>query len=131
MVRISHYLTLATGAAVLLVQPVLAQADPVHSRHAAHRHYTAYRYHYGAAYADGYRSVPEILNEVATSPSYGTFGGYEDTVLGIALSRAGRTPLFRLWLGPRFALLTGAVRPWAWPVFGSRRAFVEGADACA
>ncbi len=79
MARISHYLTLATGAAVLLVQPVLAQADPVHSRHAAYRHYTAYRYHYGAAYADGYLSVPEILNEVATSPSYGTFGGYEDT----------------------------------------------------
>jgi hypothetical protein len=72
MARVSHCLMLVAAAA-LLAQPAAAQADSVRSRHAVYRHY-----HY-AAYAYPYRSVGVILTEVATSPVYGTFGGYEDT----------------------------------------------------
>jgi hypothetical protein len=71
MARISHCLVLTAGAFMLL--SAIAQADTVRTRHAAYRHY-----HY-AAYAYPYRSVGMILTEVATSPFYGTFGGYEDT----------------------------------------------------
>jgi len=73
MARIAHRLMLVVGAAALLAQPPAAQADSVRARHAAYRHY-----HY-AAYAYPYRTAGAILTEVATSPVYGTFGGYEDT----------------------------------------------------
>ena len=74
MARIPHGLMLVVAAAALLAQSAAVQADSVHSRHAAYRHY--YR---DAAYAYPYRSPGVILTEVATSPVYGTFGGYEDT----------------------------------------------------
>lgn len=72
MARLSHCLMLAAGAAALLMQAAIAQADTVRSRH-------AYRHYHYASYAYPYRSAGVILTEVATSPFYGTFGGHEDT----------------------------------------------------
>lgn len=57
---------------LLLAQPALAQAYPVHSRHAGHRHY------HDAADVYAHRDVDAILYEVARSPFYTQFGGYED-----------------------------------------------------
>jgi hypothetical protein len=73
MLRISHYLALAAGAAALLAQPALAQAHSVRSHHAGYRHH-----HYNAPAAYGYRDVGATLNEIVTSPFSGPFGGYED-----------------------------------------------------
>jgi len=75
MLRISHYLTFAAaaGAAALLAQPALAQTHSVRSHHAYYRHH-----YYDAAAAYGRHDVGATLNEVATSPFYGQFGGYED-----------------------------------------------------
>ena len=74
MLRISHYLRrCAAGAVALLAQPALAQTHSVRSHHAYYRHH-----YYDAAAAYGRRDVGATLNEVATSPFYGQFGGYED-----------------------------------------------------
>jgi hypothetical protein len=73
MSRILHYLAFATGAAALLAQPALAQAHSVRSHHAGYRNHYSY-----APAAYGYRDVGATLNEVAASPFYGSFGGYED-----------------------------------------------------
>jgi hypothetical protein len=74
MLRISHYLMLAAGAAAWLAQPAAARADAAPGHHAGYRHY----YYYGAPPAYGYRDVGAILHEVRTSPFYGQFGGDED-----------------------------------------------------
>jgi hypothetical protein len=69
MARISG-LTLAAGAAMLLLQPTIAQADSGRPRHSADRqsHYAAYAYPYRG---------PNVI--FAFSPFYGPFGGHEDT----------------------------------------------------
>jgi Transglycosylase SLT domain len=74
MLRLSHYLTFAAVAVAWLAQSALAQAHSVRSHHAAYRHH-----YYAARFAYGHRDVNTILNDVATSPFYGQFGGYEDT----------------------------------------------------
>ncbi len=73
MLRVSHYLVLAAGAAAWLAQPAAARADAAPGHHAGYRHY-----YYGAPPAYGYRDVGAILHEVRTSPFYGQFGGDED-----------------------------------------------------
>lgn len=77
MPRLSHCLVLA-GAAVLLAQPALAQEHSSRSRHAAYRHHYYYDY---APDADAYirGDLGMTLEEVARSPFYGPFGGYEDS----------------------------------------------------
>jgi hypothetical protein len=65
MVPLSHWLALAAGGVTLLAQPALAQAQ-------SHRH------HRHVAYSDRHRSVSAVVNEVATSPFYGPFGGYPE-----------------------------------------------------
>ena len=72
MLRISHYLTLAVGAAALLAQPALAQANSAHSYRASYRHY-----HHHAAFAYRHRlAYAARVQEIANSPFYGPFGGY-------------------------------------------------------
>jgi hypothetical protein len=79
MMRILRDLAFIAGGAALLAplvlfaQPALAQAHAAHSHHAGHRHY------YYAADVDAHRDVGAILYEVARSPFYGPFGGYEET----------------------------------------------------
>jgi soluble lytic murein transglycosylase-like protein len=63
------------GAAVLLT-PALASAHTAPRHAAVHRHY-----HHVGAYADRYRErahVRAVLDDVATSPFYGLYGGYND-----------------------------------------------------
>jgi len=75
MLRISHYLTLAVGAAALLAQPLLAQANSAHSYRASYRHY-----HHHAAFAYRHRlAYAARVQEIANSPFYGPFGGYYDS----------------------------------------------------
>ena len=65
MLRISHWLVLAVGGVALLAQPALAQAQTHrHDRHVVHSY--------------PHRSVPAMVNDVATSPFYGPFGGYPE-----------------------------------------------------
>ena len=73
MARLSHCLILAAGAAMVLLQPAIAQASSARSRHAAAWHCHCVTYAYPR------RDVPQILAEVWASPFFGTFGGYEDT----------------------------------------------------
>ncbi len=71
MLRIAHYLTLAAGAAVLLVQPVSAQTQSAHSVHRAVAHRAAYAYRL--------LSVPAASPQALANPAfYGPFGGYAD-----------------------------------------------------
>jgi hypothetical protein len=78
MSRIRHDLIFAAAAAalfaplLLFAQPALAQTHAVHSHRAGHWNY------YDAADVYGRRDVAVILDEVARSPFYGQFGGYED-----------------------------------------------------
>jgi hypothetical protein len=72
MLRTSHCLAFAAGAAVLLVQPALAQAQPAPSHHAGYRHHDYYRGY-------GHRDLAATLIEVARSPFYGPLGAYEDS----------------------------------------------------
>jgi hypothetical protein len=78
MLRVSHYLAFAAGAAALLAQPASAQADAAPGHHAGYRHHYYYGDYYGAPAGYGHRDVGAILHEVRTSPFYGQFGGYED-----------------------------------------------------
>jgi hypothetical protein len=97
MLRISHYLTLAAGAAALLAQPALAQADSVRSHHAGYRH------HYDdAPAAYGHRDVGATLNEVARSRFYGPFGGYEDAHANWRYSGPNQRYYFGYGWDPRF-----------------------------
>jgi hypothetical protein len=72
MLRISHCLAFAAGAAVLLVQPALADGQSGRAHHAGYRHYR-----YGAAY--GHRDLGATLIEVSRSWFYGPLGAYEDS----------------------------------------------------
>jgi hypothetical protein len=75
MLRFSHYLAIAVGAAALFAPLALAQAQSARSHHAAYRHH--YYYHYYRAY--GHRDLAATLIEVARSPFYGPLGAYEDS----------------------------------------------------
>jgi len=76
MPRRSHCLRFVVGAAALLAQPGLAPAHSLRFHHAGYRHH--YYCYYSTPIAYGHRDVDAILNEIATSPFYGPFGGYED-----------------------------------------------------
>jgi soluble lytic murein transglycosylase-like protein len=67
MLRLPHYLTCAAGAAALLAQTALAQANGAH----AHEHH-----HVASAYR--HRLVPAAPQENFSSQFYGPFGGYAD-----------------------------------------------------
>jgi hypothetical protein len=97
MLRVSHYLTLAAGAAALLAQPALAQTHSVRSHHAGYRH------HYDdAPAAYGHRDVGAMLNEVARSRFYGPFGGYEDAHANWQYSGPNQRHYFGYGWDPRF-----------------------------
>lgn len=72
MLRFWHCFAFAAGAAILLMQPALAQAQSTASHHTSYRHH-----HYGTAY--GHRDLADTLVEVARSPFYGPLGAYEDS----------------------------------------------------
>jgi hypothetical protein len=72
MLRLSHCLAFAVGAAALLAQPALADGQSLGSHHAGYRHYYYYR-------GDGHRDLADSLIEVARSPFYGHLGAYEDS----------------------------------------------------
>jgi hypothetical protein len=97
MLRLSHSLMLAAGAAALLAQPASAQTHSVRAHHAGYRH------HYSYAPADyGHRDVRATLNEVATSPFYGPFGGYEDAHAVWQYSGPNQRHYFGYGWDPRF-----------------------------
>ena len=67
MPRISHCLALAVGAALLVAQ--LAQAQAAHSHDHRHHHREALAHR---------RPVAAILQDVASLPFYGPFGGHSE-----------------------------------------------------
>jgi hypothetical protein len=95
MSRVPHCLTLLAGAAILLAQPVLAQA------HTAHSHHVAYRHHHVATVAYSHQRVRATLDTIARSPFYGPFGGYYETAA--AAHYRGRNERHYYGYGPAYA----------------------------
>jgi soluble lytic murein transglycosylase-like protein len=94
MLRISHCLVLAAASA-LVAAPELAQAHSAHSRHYQHaRHHLAYARH---------RAVKTIIEDVATSPFYGPFGGYADAQAAAQFSGPNARRHFGTGSGHRYS----------------------------
>jgi hypothetical protein len=102
MLHIARCMTLAAAAAALLAQPVLAQA---HSHHGRHHHPEA---------AVHRRPVATILQDVASLPFYGPFGGYAEAAAASNYAGPNQRRYFGYGYEPRLG--TGADRLfWAAP----------------